>query len=170
MQGRARRERKEEGAAAASAEAASHHPAASAAPGCGKRNIINHSPPDSKITETNECCCCRGERWKGKMRKNFTSSPIMHITRRKSQKSMQKRGRTTWAPFRGRTPDGRAMNIFGSLSFFGGHTNRRSSVHVSCLPTDRQSGDGGRGQQAGIPLLEARVSGGRYHDREQPAI
>ena len=66
----------------------------SAAPGCGKRNIINHSPPDSKITETNECCCCRGERWKGKMRKNFTSSPIMHITRRKSQKSMQKRGRT----------------------------------------------------------------------------
>ena len=52
----------------------------------------------------------------------------------KSQKSMQKR--RTWAPFRGRT-DGRAMNIFGSLSF-SGHTNRRRSVHVSCLPTYRQ--------------------------------
>ena len=54
----------EEEAVAASA-ASRHHPtaaAAAAAPGCGKRNIINHSPPDSKITETNECCCYRGER------------------------------------------------------------------------------------------------------------
>ena len=39
-------------------------------------------------------------------------------------------------------------------------------MHVSCLPTDRQS-EGG--QQAGIPLLEARVSGGRYHDRDEAA-
>ena len=67
---------------------------------------------------------------------------------------------------------GRTSHEYFRKTFFGGHTNRRSSVHVSCLPTDRdrQSDDGGRGQQAGIPLLEARVSGGRYHDREQTAI
>ena len=67
---------------------------------------------------------------------------------------------------------GRTSHEYFREPFFGGHTNRRSSVHVSCLPTDRdrQSDDGGRGQQAGIPLLEARVSGGRYHDREQTAI
>ena len=52
-------------AEAATSAAASRHPtaAAAAAPGCGKRNIINHSPPDSKITETNERMLLqRGER------------------------------------------------------------------------------------------------------------
>ena len=134
--GGGRRERKEE-AATATAEAASHHPAASAAsaaPGCGKRNIINHSPPDSKITETNECCCCRGERWKGKMRKNFTSSPIMHITRRKSQKSMQKRNVGSVS---GADADGRAMNIFGSLSFFGVRPHKPPLLRACFMLTDR---------------------------------
>ena len=67
----------------------------------------------------------------------------------------------------GADADGRAMNIFGSLSFFGVRPHK-PPLRACFMLTDRQS-EGG--QQAGIPLLEARVSGGRYHDREeQPAI
>ena len=65
---------------------------------------------------TNECCCREErERWKGKMRKNFTSSPILHITR-KSQKSMQKRTNVGFVS--GAMRAAGAMNIFVGLSFF----------------------------------------------------
>ena len=142
-----------------------HHPtaaaaaAAAAAPGCGKRNIINHSPPDSKITETNECCCYRGERererWKGKMRKNFTSSPILHITR-KSQKSMQKRTNVGFV-------SGAMRAAGGSHEYFRGPFFLRSAatqtaMHVSCLPTGR------RGRHSVAPgsreCLEAGITSG----------